>query len=187
MKTNNKLTSIQISVKHRDSLKKYCEQYGFNMSAVVEKLIDDKTQQQKLDCKFDGSGREVKGNTPFGTYDADEQFLKDCSNSMMWAVRRLGYPVIDIELTDIVFYALFEESVNTYNAIKKRKQTFSDINQEDKEWIRKYFLACCKETLGLIRQKFDTIPIPGGEVKLDGEELVAQSRVEKEFLFRNFL
>lgn len=56
---------------------------------------------------------------------------------------------------------------------------YSYINDVGKQWIRKYFLACCKETLGLIRQKYQTIPIPGGEVTLDGAELRSEARDEK--------
>ena len=31
-----------------------------------------------------------------------------------------------------------------------------------KQWIRKYTLALCKELLGIIRSKYGSIPIPGG-------------------------
>jgi hypothetical protein len=43
-------------------------------------------------------------------------------------------------------------------------------------------LALCKENLGLIRQKYSTIPIPGGEVTLDGSELRSEAASEKESL-----
>jgi hypothetical protein len=66
--------------------------------------------------RFPGSGSAVVGNTPFGMYDTDASFQKDCYNSMIWAARRLGYPSIAIEMVDINFYAAFEEAVNVYNA-----------------------------------------------------------------------
>jgi len=66
--------------------------------------------------RFNGSGSAVPGNTPYGTYDADPEFQADCYASMIWASRRLGYPVIDVELMDVNFYAAFEEAVNVYNA-----------------------------------------------------------------------
>jgi hypothetical protein len=37
----NKLTSIQVSVKHRNELKKYCDKNGYNMNKFVEKLLED--------------------------------------------------------------------------------------------------------------------------------------------------
>jgi hypothetical protein len=44
------------------------------------------------------------------------------------------------------------------------------------QWIRQMTLALCKEVLGRIRSKFSTLPIPGGELTLDGKELIAESR-----------
>jgi len=40
----------------------------------------------------------------------------------------------------------------------------------------------CKEILGAVRQKYSTIPIPGGEVSLDGAELRSEASTEKEAL-----
>jgi hypothetical protein len=66
--------------------------------------------------RWPGSGSKVQGATPFGTYDDDPVFVKDCENAARWAAFRLGYPVTDIELLDVNFYAAFEESVNVYNS-----------------------------------------------------------------------
>lgn len=60
--------------------------------------------------------------------------------------------------------------------------TYCKINQPGKQWIKKYFLALCKETLGRILQKYSTVPIPGGEVTLDGAELRAEAKEEKDAL-----
>lgn len=60
--------------------------------------------------------------------------------------------------------------------------TYGDINNSGRQWIRDYFLACCKETLGGIRQKHQTIPIPGGEITLDGAELRSEGQQQKERL-----
>lgn len=66
--------------------------------------------------RWPGSGSAVPGKTPFGTYDADPVFVTDCENAARWAAYRLGYPVSDVELLDVNFYAAFEEAVNAYNA-----------------------------------------------------------------------
>lgn len=55
---------------------------------------------------------------------------------------------------------------------------YCKINQAGKQWIKKYFLALCKETLGRILQKYSTVPIPGGEVTLDGAELRSEAKEE---------
>lgn len=60
--------------------------------------------------------------------------------------------------------------------------TYKNINQPGKQWIRKYYLALCKELLGAIRQKYQSIPFPGSEVTLDGGELRSEAAAEKESL-----
>ena len=58
--------------------------------------------------------------------------------------------------------------------------TYCKINQPGKQWIKKYFLALCKETLGRILQKYTSIPVPGGsELTMDGAELRTEASEEK--------
>lgn len=63
---------------------------------------------------------------------------------------------------------------------------FSTINQPGRQWIRQLTLALSKELLGLIRSKFDSVPIPNAELKLNGAELVQQGREDKEKLIEQF-
>jgi hypothetical protein len=56
---------------------------------------------------------------------------------------------------------------------------YSNINAAGRNWIRKYSLALSKELLGIIRSKYATMPLPNGEVSLDGEALKAEGREEK--------
>lgn len=60
--------------------------------------------------------------------------------------------------------------------------TYSKVNSIGRQWTRQYTLALCKEVLGLVRSKFGSVPIPGGEVQLNGSDLVSQGREEKEKL-----
>jgi hypothetical protein len=62
---------------------------------------------------------------------------------------------------------------------------YTQINSPGRQWIRKYFLALCKETLGRILQKYQTLPIPDGETTLDGAELRQEAAQEKEGLLEN--
>ncbi len=57
--------------------------------------------------------------------------------------------------------------------------TYSEINAGGRQWIRKMTLALAKELLGIIRSKYASMPLPGGEVSLDGEGLKAEGREEK--------
>jgi hypothetical protein len=59
---------------------------------------------------------------------------------------------------------------------------FATINQPGRQWIRQYTLALCKELLGLIRSKFQTVPIPNADLQLNGESLITQAREDKEKL-----
>jgi len=57
--------------------------------------------------------------------------------------------------------------------------TYSGINAMGRNWIRKYTLALAKELLGIIRSKYASLPLPNGEVSMDGEALKAEGREEK--------
>jgi hypothetical protein len=59
---------------------------------------------------------------------------------------------------------------------------FVSINQPGRQWIRQFTLALCKELLGLIRSKFQTVPIPNADLQLNGEALITQAREDKERL-----
>lgn len=59
---------------------------------------------------------------------------------------------------------------------------FATINQPGRQWIRQYTLALCKELLGLIRSKFQNIPIPNADLQLNGESLVSAAKEEKDKL-----
>lgn len=59
---------------------------------------------------------------------------------------------------------------------------FSTINQPGRQWIRQYTLALSRELLGLIRSKFQNIPIPNADLQLNGEALVSQGREDKDKL-----
>jgi hypothetical protein len=54
--------------------------------------------------------------TPFGFYDSDSDFQCDAEAVASWAAYRLGFPITDVELQEVNFYAAFEEAVNEYSA-----------------------------------------------------------------------
>ncbi len=56
---------------------------------------------------------------------------------------------------------------------------FNRINSIGRQWIRQYTLALSMETLGLIRSKMGTLPVPGGTVTLNGADLVSKGREDK--------
>ena len=72
--------------------------------------------------------------------------------------------------------------VSDYSNVPYQNVTYFKLNAVGKQWVKKYYLALCKEILGAVRQKYSTIPIPGGEVSLDGAELRSEAQTEKEAL-----
>ena len=60
--------------------------------------------------------------------------------------------------------------------------TYAKINSIGRSWIFEYTLAKAKEMLGLTRNKYSSIPIPGAEVTLNGDNLVSSAATEKDAL-----
>lgn len=71
------------------------------------------SHQEKI---WPGSGSAASGSTPFSLYDNDPQFQQDAPRIASWCATRLGYPVQNIELLDVNFYACFEEAISEYGA-----------------------------------------------------------------------
>ena len=63
---------------------------------------------------YPGSSSFIPGSTPFGFYDYDPQFQDDADKVATFCARRLGYPIMEVELQDLNFYAAFEEAITTY-------------------------------------------------------------------------
>lgn len=59
---------------------------------------------------------------------------------------------------------------------------YSKLNSISKQWIRRFAFTLAKEIEGLIRSKMNTIPIPNGDLTLNGPELVADARAEQDRL-----
>lgn len=67
-------------------------------------------------CPGSSSFATVTNPTPFAFYDTDTSFISDADKMSNWCAQRLGYPLVDIELQDVNFYACFEEAINEYGA-----------------------------------------------------------------------
>jgi len=64
---------------------------------------------------YDGSAEFVAGQmTPFGFYDDDLEFQKDAPKVADYCARKLGFPMMDVELQSGSLFACFEEAVTTY-------------------------------------------------------------------------
>ena len=72
-----------------------------------------------------------------------------------------------------------EKGINNLNTLPFDNLPYESINAIGKQWIRRYALALVKETLGQIRSKFATVPIPGDAVTLNGTALISEAREEQ--------
>jgi hypothetical protein len=54
--------------------------------------------------------------------------------------------------------------------------TYSQINRPGKQWIYEYTLALTSELLGLVRNKYSQVPVPGSEVTLNGDALISKGQ-----------
>ena len=65
---------------------------------------------------WQGSSSFASGQTPWGLYDSDSSFTSDIDKFSDWCARRLGHPIMSVELNSGSFYACYEESITEYSA-----------------------------------------------------------------------
>jgi len=63
---------------------------------------------------YNGNPGPISGSTPFGFYDNDPEYQTDGPKVANYCARKLGYPVLDVEINDLNIYACFEEAVSIY-------------------------------------------------------------------------
>ena len=109
---------------------------------------------------------EIKNNSQLRIYPIPQNF----SPSKMW----VRFSIID----DVSDDDPINDGVNNMNTLPFGNIPFANINSIGKQWIRRYALSLSKETLGQVRSKFGTVPIPGSDLKLNGSELITQAKEE---------
>lgn len=77
---------------------------------------------------------------------------------------------------------LATDGINNMNTLPIGNLPFNNINSIGKQWIRRFALALCKETLGQVRSKFGNVPVPGQNVTLNGPALVSEAKTEQNAL-----
>jgi hypothetical protein len=71
------------------------------------------------------------------------------------------------------------DGVNNLNSLPFPNVPYININSIGKQWIRRFALSLSKETLGQIRSKLASIPIPGNDVTLNGPALISEAKEEQ--------
>lgn len=108
---------------------------------------------------YDGAANSgsVSGSTPFGLYDTDLTYLTASANTANWCAKRLGYPVTDIEIQNIQFFACFEEAVTEYSAQVNRFNIRENLlsaqgNSTSKDYTHKLIDPNLGRIIGLSKQ-----------------------------------
>lgn len=57
--------------------------------------------------------------------------------------------------------------------------TYEEMNPTARQWVREYTLALCREILGDIRSKYASIPVPNGDIQLNGSDLIQRGREDQ--------
>lgn len=126
-----------------------------------------------------------------GYVDADEfntmpktqtQVTEETTQQVVADEVQTGIPSENSDSDSSPQFASSSDSVTDVSNVPYEFHSFSAINDVGKRWIMKYYLSTCKELLGSIRAKYQSIPIPGGETSLDGDALRAEAQTEKEQL-----
>jgi len=69
--------------------------------------------------------------------------------------------------------------VSNLSNIPYGRISYSVINSVGRQWIRQYTLALCEELLGQVRSKFSSVPIPSGDLQLNGGDLITRGREDQ--------
>ena len=65
---------------------------------------------------WDDNPGTISGSTPYGFYDEDTEFKSEGPKFAKWCSRKLGYPIVQLELVSGSFYACFEEAITEYSS-----------------------------------------------------------------------
>ena len=75
-----------------------------------------------------------------------------------------------------------DDKITNESNVPYNNPTYTQINSVGRSWIFEYTLAIIKETLGYVRGKYSSVPIPGAEVTLNQADLISAATSEKEAL-----
>ena len=128
--------------------------------------LSNKVRRSNYSYELHGNNNMLK-IMPFPTQD----------NTLYFTYNLLDASTFPLDPNDGMSYGVSNVSDIPFGNIQ-----YSKINSIGRQWIWKMTLALAKEVLGLIRRKMLSIPIPGGDLSLDGGEMVSDARTEMDAL-----
>lgn len=138
-------------------------------------VFEDVLRAQQMNA----SNRVRRSNYSYQLVGSNLRIMpKPSKDQNLWI--KFGLPMSPLQETESS--GNIDDVVSNMSNIPFGAIRYSNINSMGRQWIRQYCLALCKETLGYIRTKFSTIPIPGGDLSLNGGDLKSDASSEKEKL-----
>jgi hypothetical protein len=137
-----------------------------------------------------GSSSFFPGDTPFGFYDYDSNFQTDASQVADWCAKRLGYPLVDIELQAINFFTAFEEATNEYGAQLYNFQIINNFhtlegNATGSNYNNKLVTPNLGSTINISDQYGNETIGGGGDYKLESGSLSVKTGTQRYDLLSN--
>jgi hypothetical protein len=110
-------------------------------------------------------------NTPGGKYDFRGATM---NQAKVW----YWYYDINPEQKDECF-ELNKDVIKSPMDVPLDNINYDDLNDPSKTWVRRYFIALCKETLGRVRGTFGgKIPVPDANMEIEYQSLLSEGKDE---------
>jgi hypothetical protein len=137
-----------------------------------------------------GSSSFFPGDTPFGFYDYDNDFQSDAPQIADWCAKRLGYPLVDVELQPINFFTAFEEAINEYGAQLYNFQIINNFhslegNATGSNYNNKLVTPNLGSTINISDQYGNETIGGGGDYKLESGSLSVKIGTQRYDLLSN--
>jgi hypothetical protein len=132
---------------------------------------------------WNGTSTFAPGQTPFNFYDTDPEFANNADKVASYCATRLGYPLMDVELTSGSFYACFEEAITTYgNEVYQALavQNYMALEGGSTESsLNTAVISPNLQSIVRISSNYGTEAGVGGEVTLHRGSLTVESNVQE--------
>ena len=131
-----------------------------------------------------GSSSFSAADTPFSFYDTDVEFQTSAVTTADWCAKRLGYPLVDVELQAANFFTCFEEAVNEYGAqlynfqIISNFQTFEGTTTGS-DFNNSLITPNMGGTINVSEQYGNETDGGGGDYKIEHGSLIVQPGIQK--------
>lgn len=168
------------------SMESYVGDIRFNILPVFEDVLragalKEAQRVRRSHYKYKISGRNIR------IYPIPRETVGPVNNKIWIRVSFPSNPAPGMIMTgssgmysnvsDSTIYGVSNPANATFGLIN-----YDTINPWAKNWIFEYTFALCTELLGRVRNKFKNIPIPGADLQLNGDDLIAQGREDKDKL-----